>query len=146
MIKVPFIVSAIFLNGKYWCFCWKNKFIVVWEEMHSSLRVKPEEKNGNVKTSANTSAAFQNANTYVPVENLRFFHWWFQLLLFFFTFTAFFFGENCIFKPVYNTIKSTCLPVLHWISDQLYLLILAVRVPDMVHGRCISIWQFSPEI
>lgn len=43
--------------------------------MHSSLRVKPEEKNGNVKTSANTSAAFQNANTYVLVENLRFFHW-----------------------------------------------------------------------
>jgi len=46
--------------------------MVVSEEMWFCLRVKPEEKNGNVKSSASASAAFQNSNIYILVTNLKF--------------------------------------------------------------------------
>lgn len=46
--------------------------LVVSEEKWSCLRVKPEEKNGNAKTSSSASAAFQNPNIYVLVANLKF--------------------------------------------------------------------------
>lgn len=51
--------------------CWKNTFMVVSEEMSSCFRVKPEGKNGNVKTSASTSAVFQKPNIYALVANLK---------------------------------------------------------------------------
>lgn len=77
-------------------FVGKKKLMVVSEAMWSCLRVKPDEKNGNMKTSDSASAPFQNPNIHILVANLTFSTDYFSDSSF--SLHILHFCENCIFQ------------------------------------------------
>lgn len=85
--------------------------MVLSEEMWSCLRVKPEEKNGNVKTSDSASAALQNPSIYILVANLKFSTDDFSDSSF--SLHILHFLKIIFSKLVYNTVQNICMSVFH---------------------------------
>lgn len=93
IIKVSFSLSVYFY-GKYWCFCQKNKFMVVSEETWSCLRIKPEE--WKCEDLSQCFRSFQNPNNYIVIANLEFPTDYFSDS--FFSLNILHFCENCVFQ------------------------------------------------